>query len=250
MGQNQNVRETTITSHSVLDAVNEINGGTLSEIAEHMDLPASTLYTHLQTLIKTEHISKVGNQYHLGMKLFYLGERARMRDKRYELARQTVVKISDKLPEEITFCVEEYGRSIALFNKTNTLNQEGSQLGKYFHMHSSASGKAILSEYSDTRISEVIDRHGLPQLTESTITDSEELFTELRDIRELGYAVNQGEAKNGLNAVGMVVRNPDETVFGALCIIAPSYRMSNYEEVANSIKPFRDELEELIMTQT
>jgi DNA-binding IclR family transcriptional regulator len=237
-------RKTTETSLYVLDAIDDLGGGTLSELAEFTGMATSTLHTHLQTLIKTEHVAKIDGEYHLGMKIFYLGERARVRDKRYELARQTVSDLSERVAEEVTFCVEEYGRSIALFNKANRSHEDGSQVGQYFHMHSSASGKAMLAEYPEERVHEIADEYGLPQLTDSTITDIDELLVELERIRERGYAINREEEKGGLQAVAMSVHDPDGTVFGALCIIGPAYRISEPAEVADRIRPAAETLEQ------
>ncbi|RQG94918.1 IclR family transcriptional regulator [Natrarchaeobius chitinivorans] len=236
-------RKTTITSFLVLEAIDELGGATLSELAEHTGLATSTVHTHLQTLEETEYLSRNDGKYQLGLKLFYLGESARRRDDRYELAKEKAFELANQVSEEVSFAVEEHGRSIILFDETPTASSTGFQVGRYFYMHSSASGKAMLAEFPKQRVKDIVEKRGLPQHTENTITELEELFEELEEIREQGFAVNRQEELEGLYSVAMVVNNPDGTVFGSLDISGPQYRLSDPEEVAKQLRPFVRELE-------
>lgn len=236
-------RKTTETSLAIVDGIRNLGGATLSEIAEYTGLATSTVHTHVQTLLEAEYVVKVDGEYKLGLKLFHLGEQARSRDERYRLARQTAIELAEKVSDEVNFSVEEHGRSIVLFDETSSPNQEEFQVGRYFHMHSSASGKAILAEYDEEQVRSIIDRWGQPQHTEHTITDIDALLEELAVISRRGYSVNRQEELEGLRAVGMAVTEPDGSVFGALDISGPSYRLPDEEEVANRLRPFVKDLE-------
>lgn len=236
-------RKTTETSLSLLEAIDDLGGATLSELSEFTGLATSTLYSHLRTLEETGYVIQIDGEYQLGLKLFHLGEKARHRDDRYRLARQRAFELANTVTEEVNFAVEEYGRSIILFDETPAPSDAGFQVGRYFHMHSSASGKAMLAAFSEERVREIIDQWGLPALTENTITDAETLFAELETIRERGYAVNHQEELEGLQAVAMVVEEPDGSVFGTLDISGPSYRLPAEEEVADQLSPAVERLE-------
>ncbi|RQG98991.1 IclR family transcriptional regulator [Natrarchaeobius oligotrophus] len=236
-------RKTTKTSLAVVEAVNELDGATLSELAEHTGLATSTLHTHLRTLEETEYVTRIGQTYELGLKLFYLGENARRRDSRYALAKERAFRLANQVSEEVNFAVEEYGRSIILFDETPSPSDRGFQVGRYFHMHSSASGKAMLAEFSRERIDEIIDKWGMPRYTENTITDLEELLAELETIREQGYAVNRQEELEGLHSVAMVINEPDGSVFGSLDISGPPYRLPENSEIAAQLRPVVENLE-------
>lgn len=236
-------RKTTETSFQVLDAVDSLNGATLSELAEYTGLAISTVHTHLQTLIESEYVVEVDGEYLLGLRLFHLGEKARYRDERYRFARQAAAELADRVSDEVNFSVEEHGQSVVLFDETNTPNQGGFQVGRYFDMHSSASGKAMLAEFDEDRIRSIVDRWDLPRHTEQTITDFDALLEELATISRQGYAVNRQEELEGLRAVGMAVTEPDGSVFGALDISGPSYRLPDPNDVANRLQPFVEDLE-------
>jgi DNA-binding IclR family transcriptional regulator len=239
-------RQTTETSLLVLEAVQDLEGATLTDIAEYTSLATSTVHTHLRTLENAEYVVQADEGYHLGLKLFHIGEHARRRDGRYRLAKQAAFELANRVGEEVNFAVEEYGRSIILFDETTTPSDEGFQVGRYFHMHSSASGKAMLAEYPDERVEAIVDRRGLPQLTENTITDFRQLREEIAEIRERGYAVNRQEELNGLKAVAMAVNEPDGSLFGTLDVSGPSYRLPDADEIANQLRPAVEELEATI----
>jgi IclR family acetate operon transcriptional repressor len=240
------VRKTTQTSLSIVEAINDLSGATLSELSDYTGLATSTVHTHLRTLERLEYVVESDGEYRLGLKFFHLGESSRMRDSRYRLARQTATELANVVSEEVNFSVEEYGRSVVLFNELGGTTHGEFQVGRYFGMHSSASGKAMLAEFDEARVWEFIDDRGLPEYTDNTITDPERLFTELSTIREQGYAVNRQEEVEGLRAVGMAVTEADGSVFGALDISGPSYRQPDDEEVAGQLQPFVEELETAI----
>lgn len=237
------MRKTTKTSLAIVEAINDLNGATLTELSDHTDLPTSTLHTHLKTLEEAEYVTCSGKTYQLGLRLFHLGENARQRDPRYILARDKAFELANQVNEEVSFAVEEYGRSIILYDETPSPSDTGFQVGHYFHMHSSASGKAMLATFSTERVYEIIDKWGLPKHTENTITDVDELLDELKQVREQGYAVNRQEELEGLYSVAMVINNPDGSVFGSLDISGPPYRLPDDSEIAAQLRPVVSDLE-------
>ncbi|WP_121743453.1 IclR family transcriptional regulator [Natronorubrum halophilum] len=239
----RSTRKTTETSLAVVEAINELDGATLSELAAHSGLATSTLHTHLRTLEETEYVTRIDGTYELGLKLFYLGENARRRDDRYASAKAKAFELANRVNEEVNFAVEEYGRSIMLFDETPSPSDDGFQVGRYFHMHSSASGKAMLAEFSEPRVHEIIDKWGLPEHTANTITTADDLLAELDEIREQGYAVNRQEELEGLHSVAMVVKEPDGTVFGSLDVSGPPYRLPDDSDIADQLRPVVRELE-------
>lgn len=235
--------KTTETSLEVLEAITEINGGTLSELSDYTGLATSTVHTHLRTLVEAEYVVRAGKEYQPGLKQFHLGERARHRDERYALAKEAATTLAGQVEEEVNFAVEEHGRAIILFGATASSSGDGFQAGRYFHAHSSASGKAALAEYTEERVRDIIDRRGMPALTDRTITDCDKLLAELETVREQGYAVNDQEELEGLRAVAIAVNNPDGSVFGTLDISGPPYRLPDVKEVAEQLRPVVSDLE-------
>lgn len=226
MPENGRELTTTATSLRILDVIKRREGAQMNEIAAELDLANSTVHAHLTTLRNHELVVKEGNVFHLGIKLFHFGEQARHRKPEYEVVRRHAHELSNRLNEEVAFAITEHGRSVIIFDENNDPAKEGFQVGRYFHMHNSASGKAMLAEWSRERVDEVLDRWGLPQETENTIQSRAELYEELARTRERGYALNDQEALEGLMAIGMAITKPDGSVLGSLDVSGPPYRLS------------------------
>lgn len=113
-----------------------------------------------------------------------------------------------------------------------------SQIGKSAPAYCVATGKALLAFQNSDIISRVIGK--LEQFTPRTITDPEELKRELARVRQLGYAINRGEWRDGVCGVGAPIRDSSKQVVAAVGISGPASRM----------KPtfMRDQAPEIIAT--
>jgi len=99
------------------------------------------------------------------------------------------------------------------------------RLGNWVYLHTSAAGKAILAELPEEKVHRIIDEHGMPARTEHTITDRDELLTNLEKVRNRGYSLNKEENTPGLHAIGIPVKGPRRGIVGALSISGPSHRL-------------------------
>ncbi|MFW5922377.1 MAG: IclR family transcriptional regulator, partial [Halodesulfurarchaeum sp.] len=242
--------ETTNTSLRVLEAVSDLNGPTVSELADELGMAISTAHKHLQTLRENGLVVKREDRYRLGLKLFHLGTRAKRRDTQFMLAREKTYEIADRTSEVVNFSVLENGRAITLFDSLDTGTLEGFQRGQYFYLHSTAAGKAMLAEMNERQVDAIIEQWGLPERTEFTITDRETLAEELELVRKRGYAVNEQEAWENLKAVAVPVRDSDGEVLGAMDISGPPHRISYERSIARTLSQGVEELERALDSHT
>jgi DNA-binding IclR family transcriptional regulator len=84
--------------------------------------------------------------------------------------------------------------------------------------YATAVGKALLAELDDEAIEALAERHGLPQLTPSTITTAAELLEQVREVRAQGYALNSEEAYPGIGAIATVVRGAGGDVHAGISL--------------------------------
>lgn len=216
--------ETTSTSLQLIDHILESDGPTLGELAEKTGLAKSTVHGHLTTLSRYGYVVKRGNAYQLGAKFCHLGDYIRTRKEYYRVARETISWLSEESPLEVDFSVEENGRIVSLYGDLDFANSPQFLVdGNPYHVHTTASGKAIIAEYPESRVREIIDRWGLPAATEHSITSEEDLFEELEQVREQGYAINRNEAIDGFWAIGKVVQSPRGEVYGTINLSGPTY---------------------------
>lgn len=243
--------ETLSTIHrafKIVDLLREMEGARVTELADRLGVAPSTAHKYLATLEQEKYVVKEGDKYHVGLEFLDIGTYAKYRKKGYRLCTQKVPHIAAETGERVQFVVEEHGLGIYLGMEASDENAVmiDRRDGVHRYLHATAAGKAILAELPDHRVHEIIDRHGLPAETERTITDKEELFEELKTIREESVAYNDEESVEGLRAVGVPVFKPNGFVLGAFSMSAPSNRLKGEhyrEEVPNILLGHANEIE-------
>lgn len=215
------------------------DGMTMGELAEELDLATSTVYEYLTTCEQREYVVKnPDGTYTLSVKFLDLGEMVRQLNPVYKIAQKPLARIADKTGEVAWLYTEEYGYAVPINVERG---QQGVQvvgrIGNRKPIHHISAGKAMLAEMPRDRVEAILDRRGLPDATENTLTDRETLFETLETIQQRGYAFNDGEEIEGIRAVGMAITT-DGDLHGALSVSGPLNRVRG--------ERFRDELPEIL----
>lgn len=219
--------QATETSLTIVEYLEAEDGASLSEIATEMDYAVSTVHNHLKTLENRGFVVHENEEYHLGLRFLGLGWYVRNRKPVNRLAAKYTERLADETDEQAHFIVEENGRGyhiqIASGERATPID---SHPGKRIYLHANAAGKAILAYYPRWRVEEILDRWGLPAVTEHTITDREVFLEELAEVRDRGYAYNREEHVTGYCGIAAPVRGEDGEVFGALAVGGPASRFT------------------------
>ena len=238
---NPNTLKTTATSMEILKLLEEYSGARVSEIAESMDKPKSTIHGHLATLKQKQFVIQEGDFYLIGPELLRLGNQVRTRDSGFVLARKFTERLFEESGLRSVFAVEMGGRAIFLHTVSGSkMGWAHEQLGNSLYLHNTAVGKAILAELPESRTEQIIDRWGLPEETENTITDRKALFAELEQVRDRGYAVNHAENFKELYAIGDVATRPAGDVIGGFSITGPAHTITHPDQKAEIARTIRD----------
>lgn len=225
------------TACRIIETLQELDGGRLTAIAEHSDVSKSTAHKHLNTLAANDYVSKTDGEYRLGFRFLDLGGHVLSRFPGANVIKPKLQELAVETNEVVQCMTEENGRTIVLYRESGGNGVPSrTRMGSRMYTHQTASGKAILSQLPRKRVEAIIDRHGLPAATDSTITDRETLFEELEAIRERGVAYNYGESTKGLYAISAPMLDSDDTVIGACTVSGPSHRMRE-ELMEDEIKP-------------
>jgi DNA-binding IclR family transcriptional regulator len=216
--------QTTAASLRIVEHILEREGASLADLVDATGMAKSTVHSHLSTLAAHGYVVNEDNRYRLGAKFCHLGDYVRTRTEYGRIAEEAVRRLAEASTMDADFAVEEHGRIVSLygdlgFNRSTRFLVDGSP----FHVHTTASGKAILAEYDEERVRAILDRWGLPAATPRTITDESAFLDELEAVRERGYAENRDEAIEGFWAIGRAVSSPRGEVYGSLNLSGPSY---------------------------
>lgn len=76
-------------------------------------------------------------------------------------------------------------------------------------------------------------RGPLERFTESTICSISDLAVECRDIRERGYATDEGEYRSGMRCIAAPIRLNSGVIIGSIGISAPSNRFFKEHYASN-----------------
>jgi DNA-binding IclR family transcriptional regulator len=244
---NSKTLQTTATSIAILELLEEIDGARVSEIAERMDRPKSTVHGHLATLRDEQFVIKEGDFYFIGPELLRLGNQVRTRESGFVLARQFVERLFEETGLRSTFAVEMGGKAVFLHTASgNKMGWSHEQLGNRLYLHNTAVGKSILAALPEPRVKQIIDRWGLPSETENTITAREALFEELAQIREQGYAINRAENFRELYGIGVAATRRPGDVIGGFSVTGPAHAVvedGREDELARTVIDLVSEFE-------
>lgn len=221
------------TAFEIVELLQDHGGLTLTDVAEEMDKPVSTVNDYIQTLQDLRCVSETDGTYHVGMRFLELGGRRRAETRIFRTAEREVMALANETGEHANLMIEENGYGVFLLKEkggesVSLDNYEGMNV----HLHTTALGKSMLAVMPDWRVEEIIERRGLPKLTENTITDEAELREELATIRDRGYAVDDEERLEDIRCVAAPVTAGGRDIEGAISISAPKNRMrgSYFEE--------------------
>lgn len=227
----------------IVQTLQEIDGGTVTEVAAHSELPKSTVYNHLQTLYANEYITREGEQYHVGLRFLEHGGYTRDQLAVFQVAKPEIEKLAEETGELVNLLVEEHGRGVYLYREHGERAvQLDSYAGKRQYLHSTAFGKAMLAFMPEEKVERILDRHGMPARTERTISNREDLFEELSAICDRGYAYDNEESLEGLRCIAAPILAQNDAVIGAVSVSGPISRMSGDR--------FTEEIPDLLLNTT
>ena len=223
----------------IVEIIRELDGAGVSEIAERVDLGKSAVHNHLTTLAQREYVVKEGEQYHIGLAFLGLGAYARNRNEVYDTARSEVDELADETGELVNLLVEKRGRGIYLYQaKGDQAVDLDTYAGKEVDLHCTALGKAILGYRPRSEVEEILDDHGMPAETDRTITDREEFFAELDEVRDRKYAVDREERLTGLRCLAVPITDDRDRSIAAISVSCPVHRVDDdrfFDELPNAV---------------
>lgn len=207
------------TNLELIEMLRKLDGATVTELSSRLDISKSSVHAHLQTLTNRGYATADDGEYRIGLRYLTLGGHAQSKPRLYRLARPEIDGLVDQTRLKATVMVEEHGRGIYLYQRRHEdAIQTDSHAGTRVYLHCTGLGKAILSRLDRERVEEIVERHGLPTLTDRTVTSETELFEELDQIREQGYAIDDQERIDGIRCVAAPIVTDSGDVLGSLSV--------------------------------
>ncbi|WP_435361964.1 IclR family transcriptional regulator [Haloarchaeobius sp. DFWS5] len=228
-GEPSRTLKTVSRACDIVRTLEELDGAGVTELASHLGMSKSAVYSHLSTLRENHFVVKEGDTYRLGLQFLLLGEYVRNQHQLYHHGKEEIEKLAEETGEYAHLATEQHGLGVNLYKvqgeKAVGRDYQTSKLQKPDYLHFSATGKAILAHLPRERVEGIVAEYGLAPKTENTITDADDLFAALEQIREDGYATNAEEEIKGLQAIGAPILDKTDTVLGSVSVSGPVNRM-------------------------
>lgn len=212
----------------IIEALDERGAAGVSELATALGMPKSTVHDHLTSLNHNDYVIREDQQYCLSTRFLELGGHHRSRTQLFTIARPELDKLAADTDEHVNLMIEEDGLGVFTYIAKGADAVQVDSVhytGMRVPLHTTSLGKAIMANMTDERLEEILDQHGLPEVTERTVTERETLFEELDRIRDQGYAIDDEERVEGMRCIGCPIVTKPNGVVGAISVSAPVNRM-------------------------
>jgi len=213
----------------------EPRGASAAELSRRAELPFSTTYRLLGSLTRDGFVDYEpdGRRYHLGLRVFQLGQRVSNHHGFAGTALPILRRVTEKTGEATILSVRDGNHHLTV-NKvdgpqTFRVTSDPGHLGA---LHTTSVGKALVAFAEDAERGRLVEELELEPLTEFSITDREAFRSEIDQVRRRGYAVMDEENELGMRAVAVPVFNAQGYAFASLATAVPVFRLSLEDLVA------------------
>ncbi|MBT2597365.1 IclR family transcriptional regulator [Arthrobacter sp. ISL-72] len=207
----------------------EPRGASAAELSRRAELPFSTTYRLLGSLTRDGFVDYEpdGRRYHLGLRVFQLGQRVSNHHGFAGTALPILRRVTEKTGEATILSVRDGNHHLTV-NKvdgpqTFRVTSDPGHLGA---LHTTSVGKALVAFAEDAERARLVEELELEPLTEFSITDREAFRSEIDGVRRRGYAVMDEENELGMRAVAVPVLNAQGYAFASLATAVPVFRLS------------------------
>jgi len=228
-------------SHA-LDVLEQFFGGPgeigVTELSKRLKLHKNNVFRLLATLEARGYIeqNKATENYRLGLKCLQLGQ-TYAQQMGFLLQARAVLDELVQSSHESSFVAIKKGTAIVPLDFVESQNavRVVAFLGLQLPLHCTASGKIHLAFNSGGGLSKSLPEH-LTRYTAQTIVDRELILHQLREIRDLGYAVDHGEFMEEVVSVAVPVRDYTRNLVGSLAVAGPAHRLTS-EMIEKELAP-------------
>ena len=210
----------------IIEALKEHTTAGVTELAEALDMPKSTVHVHLSTLRERGYVVQDdAHQYRLSLRFLDMGMMVRETQEMYEEVLPKLDELADETEEKVWWTVEENGKAVFLANSVGShAIRTNARIGQHIDLYRLAAGKAILANLSEERRREILGSYEYPL---PGFQSREDLADELADIRERGVAYGTEQFLRGVAGVGAPLRDNSGNVYGAISVSGPADRLDS-----------------------
>ena len=193
----------------------------VSELSRRLDLGKSTVHRLLTTLTEEHLLVKNPHtgRYRLGLAMYDLGNTAVTGLNLHAALTPPMNWLQDVTGGTVHAGVLDH-REVIYIERLDSphMLRLFIKVGRRQPAHSTSTGKCLLAHLDDVTLDRILDGWKMERKTVHTITDHSTLRRQLKEIRRLGYARNDGESELGVVSVSAPIRDRTRTVVAAISV--------------------------------
>ena len=208
----------------------EKDGLGVTEIGNRIGLHKSTVHRILSAMAERGYIEKISGKgiYKIGLKFIEISSVYLNNIELKTEARSYLWELTSKL-NQVTHLAILDGVDAVYIEKVDVLNNIRlySQIGRRIPVHCSALGKSLLSGLSDAELEEKLKKYSFVRYTKKTISDIESLITQIKEVRSVGWSVDDEEHDEGIRCIAAPVFDYRGKVIAAISVSGPVSAISS-----------------------
>ena len=207
----------------------EPRGASAADISRRAGLPFSTTYRLLGSLTRDGFVDYEpdGRRYHLGLRIFQLGQRVSNHHGFAGTATPVLRRVTEQTAEATILSVRDGLHHLTVSKvdgpQTFRVTSDPGHLGS---LSATAVGKVLVAFAEDAEREQLIADLPLERLTEKSIVDRDAFRAEIEEVRRRGYAVMDEENELGMRALAVPLLNAQGYAFASLATAAPVFRLT------------------------
>lgn len=227
----------------VLEVISKNGTMSFKDIYTKLNLNKASALRIVRSLVENNYIKKDDNTgtYSLTFKAFEVGVSAVRNVDYISLIKSILEKLSTEFNVIAQFSVEDNNEILCLesYDPSQSNFSVFTRVGQRSTLYATSAGKAILSTYSNEELREKWPKMNVHSFTKNTITNFEDLLSDIQVIRQRNYALDNEESEPRLFCVGTVLLNYNRKPIGAISLSAD-----------HTSTEFRQQLSEALLKET
>lgn len=181
----------------------------IRELGRELGINPTTIFRLMKTMVEAGYMEQdpVKQTYSLGPRVLKLADVYQRHNPIPTIGRKVFESFIDRFEHTLYLgCLNNYEVVYLTVLEGNSPIKVMIEPGASTGLHSTALGKILLAFNTDEYINEFLRTHPLTAFSSRTITDPQELWKQIHEIRQKKYAINDGEQYGDIGSLGVPVQ--------------------------------------------
>jgi IclR family acetate operon transcriptional repressor len=199
----------------------------LGELTEVLGIDRSSVFRLANTLKRRGFLANpsTGKEYILGTSIWRIGHKYDWSRMLATVAHEHLNSLAREINETAHLAIREGSRALFVDHSgTSHVIAISGQTGEFIPLHCTSHGKALLVDYNEDKLRNLLGNGPLPRMTRQTIVSIDDLADHCRQTKRRGYVTDEEEFVEGVRCVAAPIRDQEGTVVASIGISAPVAR--------------------------